>query len=220
MDHRLAPAEIAETLRLLERAVPHIGQVHLAEALTRGLGQAGGSVDRAAFEESLADAGFQPKRLQVTLLADAVRIATGTAWRLSPRPPGKGLERCTHCRDDFWSDGPHNLVCSPCKARSGSVPGVHHAAPLCDQMVYRAFHFGIRPNYAGSPLRARPGWADVLDDPAFQVRVAVWLDYRDAARSRRWDDLPDGQRFLISRFGETSYLRLFRWEPEARRQAA
>ncbi len=219
MDTELGPPQLAETLRLLVCAAPHIAESHMAEALARGV-RPGSGPDRPVFEGVLAGHGYSLNRLQVTLLDDAVRLALGVAWRLPARPDGKGLERCTHCRDDFWSDGPHNLVCATCKIRQGSVPGVHHAAWLCDMMVFGAFHCGTMPDYAGSALRARPGWADVLDGPDLRARVYEWLGYREVVGARRWDDLPAGQRFLIDRFGETSYLRLFKWDVPAQWRAA
>jgi hypothetical protein len=235
MVYELRRLELVEARRLLGEAVPHIDALHLAEALARGLGfachdalldatsaDAGIRVgpDRLMFESFLSTQGYAAGKLQIALLPDAIRLAIGTAWRLPPRPSGTGLERCTHCRDEFWSEGPHNLICQDCKLRYGSVPGVHHAPDLCDQMVYDAFYFGVVPDYAGSRLRARPGWADVLDGPDLRTRVEQWLGYREAVHAHDWATLPDGQRFLIRWFGEASYLRMFKWERSARRRAA
>jgi hypothetical protein len=235
MAYGLRYPQLVEARRLLGEAVPHVDMLHLAEALARGLGfahhgalldaiSAGAPIpanpDRLAFESFLAAQGYAPGKLQVALLPDAIRLATGAAWRLPPHPRGTGLERCTHCRDEFWSEGPHNLICRDCKLRYGSVPGVHHAPDLCDQMVYDAFYRGVVIDYAGSRLRARPGWADVLDGPELRARVEQWLGYREAVQAHRWADLPDGQRFLIRWFGEASYLRLFKWERPAGRRAA
>src|SRR5690349_12913984 len=117
MGYELRHPELVEAWRLLGKAVPHIVTLHLAEALARGLGFAchnalhdarstGAPIrvkpDRLAFESFLAAQGYAPGKLQVALLPDAIRLATGAAWRLPPRPGGTGLERCTHCRDEFW----------------------------------------------------------------------------------------------------------------------
>ncbi|MFL5283533.1 MAG: hypothetical protein ACJ8AW_21705 [Rhodopila sp.] len=235
MAYELRHSELVEARRLLGKAVPHIDAPHLAEALARGLGftchdalldaaSAGAVVrvspDRPAFESFLAAQGYAPNKLQIALLPDAIRLATGVAWRLPPRPNGTGLERCTHCRDEFWSEGPHNLICRDCKLRNGSVPGVHHASDLCDQMVYDAFYFGVVFDYAGSRLRGRPGWADMLDGPDLRARVEQWRGYRKAVHAHDWAALPDGQRFLIRWFGEASYLRMFKWERPVQRRAA
>jgi hypothetical protein len=235
MAYEIRHSELAEAMRLLGAAAPHINPLHLAEAVAHGLGFSSHVVlleavsadvpiqarpDRLAFEAFLVAQGYAPGKLQVALLPDAIRLAAGAKWRLPPHPAGTGLERCTRCRDEFWSEGPHNLICPDCKLRYGSVPGVHHAPDLCDQMVYSAFYFGMVPDYAGSPFRARPGWADVFDGPDLRTRVEQWLGYREAVRAHRWDDLPDGQRFLINRFGEAFYRRLFKWDRTIRRRAA
>lgn len=235
MDYLISLPELDEALRLLGKAAPQVASDHMLEAVARGLGFGdvtalraaaipGGrfTADRLAFEASLANRGYRVIRLQVTLLPDALRIAAGMPWQIGTKPEGAvEVERCGHCRDNFWSFGPHNLICVNCKLRGGSVPGVHHAEALCDHMVYDAFHTGIAPDYDNSPLRARPGWADILDGPALRARVGEWLSYREAVRAHRWQGLPDGQKFLIDTFGEQSYLRLFRWSrPFERRRAA
>lgn len=232
MEFELGSTELTEARRLLSRAAPHVRATDLADALARGLGfpayarltergRVRAGVDRLAFEASLAERGYVPARLQVALLEDAVRLAAGVPWTLpGPRPAGTRLERCNGCRDDFWSEGWHNLLCAACKLRFGRVMGVHHADYVCDQIVYGAFHKGDVPDYVGNPLRARPGWADLLDGDTLRARVETWLGYREAVRAHRWDDLPDGQRFLIDRFGEASYLRLFHWGPNYQHKRA
>ena len=53
-----------------------------------------------------------------------------------------------------------------------------------------------------------------------RARVEQWLGHREAVQAHRWADLPDGQRFLLGRFGEASYLRLFKWKRPVGRRAA
>lgn len=234
MNYQIGLPELNEALRLLGKAAPHVQAEAMIEAVARGVGFGDAqalretvlpgarlTADRLAFEASLANRGYSVTRLQVTLLPDALRLAAGMPWRLGPRPEGTvEVERCGHCRDNFWSFGPHNLICPNCKLRAGSVPGVHHAEQLCDLMVYDAFHTGDAPDYDGSPLRARPGWADILDGPALRARVGEWLRYREAVHGHQWRGLPDGQRFLIDTFGEKSYLQLFRWGHSYQRRRA
>src|SRR3954451_12249548 len=110
MAYGLRYPQLVEARRLLGEAVPHVDMLHLAEALARGLGfarhgalldaiSAGAPIpanpDRLAFESFLAAQGYAPGTPQVALLPDAIRLATGAAWRLPPHPRGTGLERCT-----------------------------------------------------------------------------------------------------------------------------
>jgi hypothetical protein len=173
---KLTAIQVPDIHRLIRLAAPQLLGEHIEQAVAAGLGYASSerlleasnrtagvhvTPNRQVFEDHLTAQGYMVESLQLTLLPEAVRLATGTPFT---QQVGRGelLTRCSDCGGIFPASSGRDKMCPECMERPGNVKGVENAAYETSVMLQEVFATGASANR--NYLRRRPGWADVLDD--------------------------------------------------------
>jgi hypothetical protein len=206
-----------EIKRLIRLAAPDIKSSHCAEAVARGFqfstnaglvaelkdkGLFERKPDRPLFEGFLAERGYDPERLQVSLFTDAVRLATGSEWHSLVSSDQRRTVICMVCTDVFGSTGSSNRMCGACKLRDGRTLGFNHCNRTGEAILEQAF-LGRLDIEDWSHLMVRPGWADFLSSRALKSETGALIAHRQRAITGDFANMPD---LVISIFASSSFL--------------
>ncbi|MBY3150878.1 hypothetical protein HFO56_00350 [Rhizobium laguerreae] len=158
--------------------------------------------DRTMFEGFLAERGYDPVSLQVSLFTDAVRLATQSKWKPLANPDQIRVPICICCSDIFGSTGSNNRTCGACKIRDGRTIGFNHRDGTRKRILTKAFLNGKKPE-DWRYLNVRPGWADFLASRELKSQVRTLIAHRERASSGDFSDMPD---LVIDLFASSSFL--------------
>lgn len=194
-------AEISEIKRLIGQCVKSVKKSHIAEAIARGFGYNTNAAlvadlkanttlnltpDRQRFEAFLSSTNYDVEFIQVSLLPDAVRLATNTELAAGT---SNMFARCISCEDDFESFGRHNRVCGACKLREGRTLGINHVKSVSGTILHHVFLHDDDP-MIWYYLNGRPGWTDFFASREFNDQVASARSARVATQQGNLDAIP------------------------------
>lgn len=206
-----------EIKRLIRLAAPNIKSSHCAEAVARGFqfntnaalvaelkdkGLFERKPDRILFEGFLAERGYDPEGLQVSLFTDAVRLATRSIWKPLASPDMVRATSCMSCFDVFGSTGSTNRVCGACKLRDGRTLGINHRDSTRKRLLKMAFLNATEVD-TWTYLNVRPGWADFLAERLLRSEVEALIAHRGRAMAGDFSGMPD---MVIDIFASNSFL--------------